>query len=70
MRSLLRRTAVYTAAYAAVELTAVALLIWVLGLGWALVALAVTFLAGVLVAASQVRRQVAGLRNAAKSSTT
>lgn len=63
MRSLLRRTAVYTAAYAAVELTAVALLIWVLGLGWALVALAVTFLAGVLVAASQVRRQVAGLRN-------
>ena len=62
MRSLLRRTAAYTAVYAAVELAAVALLIWAFGLGWALVALAVTFVVGVLVSASQVRGQVAGLR--------
>lgn len=62
MRSLLRRTAAYTAVYVAVELTAVALLIWAFGLGWALVVLAVTFVVGVLVSASQVRGQVAGLR--------
>lgn len=62
MRSLLRRTAAYTAVYAAVELAAVALLIWAFGLGWALVALAVTFVVGMLVSASQVRGQVAGLR--------
>jgi UPF0716 protein FxsA len=63
MRSLLRRTAAYTATYAAVELAAVALLMWAFGLGWTLVVLAATFGAGVLVSASQVRGQVAGLRS-------
>ncbi len=58
MRPLLR----YAALYALVELAAVALLIWAVGLGWTLVVLAAVFLAGVLLAASQLRNQVVGSR--------
>lgn len=61
MRSLLRRTAAYVAAYALVELAAAAVLIWALGLGWALVVMSVTFLVGLLVSASQVTGQVAAM---------
>ena len=39
-----------------------ALLIWAVGLGWALVVLAATFLVGVLLAASQVRGAVTSLK--------
>lgn len=52
----------YAGIYVAVELAALALLIWAAGLGWALVVLAATFLGGVLLAASQVKSQVAAVR--------
>ncbi|MGV0993340.1 MAG: FxsA family protein [Mycobacterium sp.] len=58
MRPLLR----YTALYAVVELAAVALLIWAFGLGWTLVVLATTFMAGVLMSAAQVKGQFAAVR--------
>lgn len=58
MRPLLR----YAALYALIELVAVALLIWAFGLGWTLVALAATFIAGVLLSAAQVKGQVVGAR--------
>lgn len=60
IRPLLR----YVALYAAVELAAVALLIWAVGLGWAMVVLAVTFLVGMVLAASQVKGQVGAVRKA------
>ncbi len=60
IRPLLR----YTALYAAVELTAVALLIWAIGLGWTMVVLAVAFLVGLVLAASQVKGQVGAIRTA------
>ena len=60
IRPLLR----YTALYVAVELTAVALLIWAIGLGWTMVVLAVAFLVGLVLAASQVKGQVGALRTA------
>jgi len=58
MRPFLR----YAALYVLVELAAVALLIWAVGLGWTMVVLAAVFLAGVLLAASQLKDQVAGSR--------
>jgi len=60
IRPLLR----YVALYAAVELAAVALLIWAVGLGWTMVVLAVTFLVGMVLAASQVKGQVGAIRKA------
>lgn len=60
MRPFLR----YGALYVLVELAAVILLTWALGLGWALVVLAATFMVGVLLAASQLKGQVSSLRRA------
>lgn len=48
----------WVALYALVELVAVALLIWAVGVGWALVVLAATFIVGVVLAATQVKGQV------------
>lgn len=58
MRPLLR----YAGLYAAVELAAVILLTWAIGLGWTLLVLAATFMAGVVLAASQLRGQVGAIR--------
>jgi len=58
MRPFLR----YAALYALVELAAVALLIWAVGLGWTMVVLAAVFLTGVLLAVTQLKDQVAGSR--------
>jgi len=60
MRPFLR----YAALYAAVELTAVILLTWSIGLGWTLVVLAATFMVGVVLAASQLKGQVGAIRRA------
>jgi len=60
IRPLLR----YSALYAAVELAAVLLLIWAIGLGWTMVVLAVTFLVGMVLAASQVKGQFGAIRRA------
>lgn len=60
IRPLLR----YAALYAAVELAAVVLLVWAFGVGWTLLVLAVTFLAGLVLAASQWKSQVGALRRA------
>ena len=60
MRPFLR----YAALYAAVELTAVILLTWSIGLGWTLVVLAATFMVGVVLAAAQLKRQVGAIRRA------
>lgn len=61
-RSALRSPARYLALYALAELTALGFLIWALGLGWALVMLAATFMVGVLLVASQVRGQITAAR--------
>lgn len=63
-RTALRSPARYLALYALAELTALGFLIWALGLGWALVTLAAIFMAGVLLAASQVRGQITAARRA------
>ncbi|MEI6253119.1 MAG: FxsA family protein [Mycobacteriaceae bacterium] len=60
MRPLLR----YAALYAAVELAAVILLCWAIGLGWTLVVIAATFMLGVVLAASQLKGQVGSIRRA------
>lgn len=60
IRPLLR----YAALYAAVELAAVVLLAWAVGLGWTLVLLAATFMVGVVLAASQLKGQVGSIRRA------
>lgn len=57
----------YAGIYVAVELAALALLIWAAGLGWALVVLAATFLGGVLLAASQVKSHVAAVRRSRRN---
>lgn len=57
----------YAGVYIAVEVAAAALLIWAVGLGWALVILAAAFLAGVLLAATQVRGQVAAVRRSRRN---
>ena len=54
MRPLLR----YAALYAAVEVAAMILLAWTIGLGWTLATLAATFMVGVVLAASQLKGQV------------
>lgn len=54
----------YSVLYAAVELAAVLLLIWAIGLGWTMVVLAVTFLVGLLLAGWQVKGQVGAIRRA------
>lgn len=61
-RTFLRSSARYVGLYALVELIAVALLIWALGLGWALVVLAATFAVGIALVASQVRGQFVTVR--------
>ncbi len=66
-RQTLRSPARYLALYALVEVTALAVLIWTLGLGWALVVLAATFMVGVLLAASQVKAQFAAARRSRTS---
>ena len=60
IRPLLR----YSALYAAVELTAVLLLIWAVGLGWSMLVLAVTFGVGLLLAGWQVKGQLGAIRRA------
>lgn len=58
MRPLLR----YAALYAAVELAAVALLTWAIGLGWTLVVIAGSFMVGLLLAATQWKGQDGAIR--------
>ena len=60
MRPLLR----YAALYAAVEVAAMILLTWAIGLGWTLATLAATFMVGVVLAASQLKGQVGSIRRA------
>ncbi len=60
MRPFLR----YAALYAAVELTAVILLTWAVGIGWTLLVLAATFMIGVVLAATQLKGQVGAFRQA------
>lgn len=57
----------YAAAYVLVELAVLALLIWAVGLGWTVVLIAVTFMVGVLLAASQVKRQAGVMRRARRN---
>jgi UPF0716 protein FxsA len=57
----------YAALYALVELAVFALLVWGVGLGWALVVVAATFAVGVLLAASQLKGQVAAVRRARRN---
>lgn len=45
----------FAALYAVVELAAFGLLVWAFGLGWALLVLAVTFMVGVVLSASQLK---------------
>lgn len=54
----------YAALYALVELAAVLVLIWAVGLASTMVVLAVAFLIGLVLAASQVKGQVGAIRNA------
>lgn len=58
MRPLMR----YAALYAAVELAAVILLTWAVGLGWTLLVLAATFMVGMVLAATQLKGQVGAMR--------
>lgn len=60
MRPLLR----YAGLYVLVELAALALLIWAVGLGWTLVVLATVFMLGVVLAAAQMKGQVSSARRA------
>ena len=57
----------YAALYVLVELAAFALLVWAVGLGWALLVLAAAFVAGVLLAASQLKGQIAAVRQARRT---
>ncbi len=66
--SFLRSSARYLGLYAIVEVVALALLIWALGLGWTLVVLAATFMVGVLLAASQVKGQIVAARRTRSNS--
>jgi UPF0716 protein FxsA len=66
--SFLRSSARYLGLYAIVEVVALALLIWALGLGWSLVVLAATFMVGVLLAASQVKGQIVAARRTRSNS--
>ena len=62
MRSLLRSPARVAALYLLVELAASVLLIWAFGWGWAILVLIGTFLAGVLLAGTQLKGQLRALR--------
>ena len=62
MRRLLRYPARLAALYLLVELAAVVLLIWTLGWSWALLVLIGTFLVGAVLASTQLKVQVAALR--------
>ena len=62
MRPLLRNPARLAALYLLVELGAVVLLVRAFGWGWALLVLAVTFLVGAVLASTQLKGQVAALR--------
>ena len=64
MRPVWRFSARLAALYVLVELAALALLTWAFGLGWTLLVLFVTFLAGMVLAGSQLRGQRAALRRA------
>ena len=64
MRSLLRSPARVAALYLLVELAASVLLIWAFGWGWAILVLIGTFLAGVLLAGTQLKGQLRALRRA------
>jgi UPF0716 protein FxsA len=57
----------YAALYVLVELAVFALLVWAVGLGWALVVAAAAFMAGLLLAASQLKGQVAAVRRARRN---
>lgn len=57
----------YAALYVLVELAAFALLVWAVGLGWALLVAAASFLVGVLLAASQLKGQIAAVRQARRN---
>jgi len=52
--------------YALVELAAVAGLIWAIGLGWTTLVLLGVFLAGLVLASGQIRRQIRRLRKPAE----
>ena len=65
MRPLMR----YAALYAAVELAAVILLTWAIGLGWTLLVLAATFMVGMVLAATQLKGQVGSIRRSRGGST-
>lgn len=60
----MRPFARYVTLYAVVELTALALMIWAFGLGWALLIMAVAFMVGVVLAAAGLKGQVAAVRRA------
>ena len=62
MRPFLRHPARLAALYLLVELAAVVLLVRAVGWGWALLVLAVTFLVGAVLASTQLKGQVAALR--------
>ena len=62
MRPLLRYPARLGALYLLVELVAVVLLVRAFGWGWALLVLIVTFLVGAVLASTQLKGQVAALR--------
>lgn len=64
MRPVWRFSARLAALYLLVELAALALLIWAFGLGWTLLVLFATFLAGMVLAGSQLRGHRAALRRA------
>lgn len=61
-RPFLRSSARFVALYALAEVAAVVLLIWTVGLGWTLAVLAGTFAAGVVLAGSQLKRQLVAVR--------
>ncbi|BBY08985.1 FxsA family protein [Mycobacterium noviomagense] len=50
-------------AYVVIELAAVVALAWTIGIGWTLLILLVTFVGGIAVAGSQVKRYLARLRS-------
>ena len=62
MRPLLRYPARLAALYLLVDLAAVVMLVRAFGWGWALLALTVTFLVGAVLASTQLKGQVAALR--------
>jgi len=57
----------YAALYVLVELAAFAVLLWAVGLLWALIVVAVTFVVGALLSATQLKGQVAALRRAGRN---